>query len=107
MPRLYVPPDVILLMFIVAAGHYMSLVNSDRRAGMSAALTTPFITTNGMCLEMWVKFLGTSNASIEVQLYREDFAQLKPTTVISSRITIFIGIINIYDHHAGCSYSYC
>ena len=60
----------------------MSLVMSDQRAGLSAALTTPYIQTDGMCSEVWVKFLGTGDAKIEVEMYTEDRMDESLTTVM-------------------------
>ena len=62
----------------------MSLVMSDQRPGMSAALTTPFMQTDGMCSEIWVKFLGSGDAKIEAVLYTEDLVDESLTVVMSS-----------------------
>ena len=62
----------------------MSLVMSDQRAGMTAALTTPFMETDGMCSEVWVMLLGSGDANAEVLVYSENFSVKMSKMVMSN-----------------------
>ena len=87
---------MLFLYLYAAAGHYLILENSDRRAGMSAALITPFMDTTNMCLEMWVKFLGSGYAAIKVTLIQED-QRLVPFYRVSvdTALVVFLNYISL------------
>ena len=86
----------------IAAGHYMSLVMSDQRPQMSAALTTPFMETHGMCFEIWVMFLGSGDAKVEILLYTEELVD-KSLTIVMSMISLCFSwysiLLNSYFSH--------
>ena len=59
------------------SGHYLSLLNTNSRPNMAASVTTPFIKTNGMCLQLFYVFLGSGEAVLSINLIREDLSQLQ------------------------------